>query len=103
MQTVEGSDDGDDNGNDEDSSSGPADHVEEEHDSEGMEQDKGKDLIGEKSPLLLDRTMECFVCGKLFPRGPIDLARHQNGTALLILPRAIFGICTTFDLIFYVT
>lgn len=26
-----------------------------------------------------DRTMECFICGKLFPRGPIDLARHANG------------------------
>lgn len=26
-----------------------------------------------------ERTMECVVCGKLFPRGPIDLARHQTG------------------------
>lgn len=26
-----------------------------------------------------DRTMECMVCGKLFPRGPIDLARHATG------------------------
>ena len=26
-----------------------------------------------------ERTMECMVCGKLFPRGPIDLARHQTG------------------------
>lgn len=26
-----------------------------------------------------DKTMECFICGKLFPRGPIDLARHANG------------------------
>ena len=27
-----------------------------------------------------ERTMECVVCGKLFPRGPIDLARHQTGS-----------------------
>lgn len=26
-----------------------------------------------------ERTMECMVCGKLFPRGPIDLARHATG------------------------
>lgn len=26
-----------------------------------------------------EKTMECVVCGKLFPRGPIDLARHQTG------------------------
>jgi hypothetical protein len=26
-----------------------------------------------------EKTMECMVCGKLFPRGPIDLARHQTG------------------------
>lgn len=26
-----------------------------------------------------DKTSECMVCGKLFPRGPIDLARHQTG------------------------
>lgn len=26
-----------------------------------------------------DRTMECMICGKLFPRGPIDLARHATG------------------------
>lgn len=29
-----------------------------------------------------ERTMECMVCGKLFPRGPIDLARHATGTFL---------------------
>lgn len=26
-----------------------------------------------------DKAMECMVCGKLFPRGAIDLARHQTG------------------------
>lgn len=25
------------------------------------------------------KTMECMVCGKLFPRGPIDLQRHATG------------------------
>lgn len=25
------------------------------------------------------KTMECMVCGKLFPRGPIDLHRHATG------------------------
>ena len=29
----------------------------------------------------IDRTMECLICGKLFPRGPIDLARHQTGNS----------------------
>lgn len=28
---------------------------------------------------LEDKTLECMICGKLFPRGPIDLARHQQG------------------------
>ncbi len=26
-----------------------------------------------------DRTLECMICGKLFPRGPVDLARHAQG------------------------
>eukprot|EP01032_Pedospumella_encystans_P016357 gene16357-18665_t len=36
-----------------------------------------------------ERTMECVVCGKLFPRGPIDLARHQTAVTLkhLVHPR----------------
>lgn len=36
-----------------------------------------------------DKTSECMVCGKLFPRGPIDLARHQTAITLrhLIHPR----------------
>jgi len=29
-----------------------------------------------------DRTLECMVCGKLFPRGPIDLARHATAITL---------------------
>jgi hypothetical protein len=29
------------------------------------------------------KTMECMVCGKLFPRGPIDLHRHATGNLLL--------------------
>lgn len=29
-----------------------------------------------------DRTMECMVCGKLFPRGPVDLARHTTAVTL---------------------
>jgi DNA-directed RNA polymerase subunit RPC12/RpoP len=28
------------------------------------------------------RTMECMVCGKLFPRGPIDLHRHATAVTL---------------------
>ena len=31
-----------------------------------------------------ERTMECVVCGKLFPRGPIDLARHQTGILMTL-------------------
>lgn len=36
-----------------------------------------------------DKTSECMVCGKLFPRGPIDLARHQTAVTLrhLVHPR----------------
>jgi len=39
---------------------------------EAVEDEGADDDQGEK-------TMECVVCGKLFPRGPIDLARHQTG------------------------
>lgn len=28
------------------------------------------------------KTMECMICGKLFPRGPIDLQRHATGISL---------------------
>ena len=35
----------------------------------------------------MDRTLrpplECMVCGKLFPRGALDLARHQQALTLL--------------------
>lgn len=27
----------------------------------------------------VNRTLECMVCGKLFPRGPVDLQRHATG------------------------
>lgn len=30
-----------------------------------------------------DKTAECLVCGKLFPRGALDLARHQTAVTLL--------------------
>ncbi len=26
--------------------------------------------------------MECMICGKLFPRGPVDLARHSTAVTL---------------------
>ena len=29
-----------------------------------------------------DKTTECLVCGKLFPRGAVDLARHQSAVTL---------------------
>lgn len=29
------------------------------------------------------KTLECMICGKLFPRGPIDLARHSQGNKQL--------------------
>jgi hypothetical protein len=29
------------------------------------------------------KTMECMVCGKLFPRGPIDLQRHATGNSII--------------------
>jgi transcription elongation factor Elf1 len=29
------------------------------------------------------KTMECMVCGKLFPRGPIDLQRHATGNVII--------------------
>ena len=32
-----------------------------------------------------ERSVECMVCGKLFPRGPIDLARHATGNQENIL------------------
>lgn len=38
-----------------------------------------KDTEDEVEDDATERTMECVVCGKLFPRGPIDLARHQTG------------------------
>ena len=35
-----------------------------------------------KSQTLVDRTVDCPVCGKVFPRGALDLARHQNALTL---------------------
>lgn len=32
--------------------------------------------------VLIDRTVECLVCGKLFPRGELDLARHSAAVTL---------------------
>ena len=29
-----------------------------------------------------DKTVECLVCGKLFPRGELDLARHSVAVTL---------------------
>jgi hypothetical protein len=36
-----------------------------------------------------ERTMECMVCGKLFPRGPVDLARHQFGKVYSYVPLSV--------------
>lgn len=55
----------------------------------GLEDFDGILGMEEEEALLLDagmdgneavRTLECMVCGKLFPRGPIDLARHATGS-----------------------
>lgn len=32
--------------------------------------------------IILDKTVECLVCGKLFPRGELDLARHSVAVTL---------------------
>lgn len=32
--------------------------------------------------VFIDRTVECLVCGKLFPRGELDLARHSAAVTL---------------------
>lgn len=48
-----------------------------------------RDVNGDESSAKIDdllmqddsnRTLECMVCGKLFPRGPVDLQRHATGT-----------------------
>lgn len=40
------------------------------------------------------RTVECMICGKLFPRGPIDLHRHATGTRLYILYKYLVALCS---------
>jgi hypothetical protein len=40
---------------------------------------------------LEDRTLECMICGKLFPRGPVDLARHAQGLVLFLISSSLFN------------
>lgn len=51
--------------------------------SSAVTNDEAADAAGDEEEAC--RTMECMICGKLFPRGPIDLARHQTGTPLPLL------------------
>ena len=43
-----------------------------------MDKNKSMSVIKNSSP----RVLECIVCGKVFTRGPVDLARHQNSKTL---------------------
>lgn len=37
---------------------------------------------GDGAEVETPRTLECMICGKLFPRGPVDLARHTTAVTL---------------------
>lgn len=63
-------------------------HMEYEETDDGSQVDQfvhndnsADDLLEETDSLKRNdnRMMECMVCGKLFPRGPIDLHRHATG------------------------
>lgn len=52
-------------------------------------------MSGKKSTSLKERTAECMVCGKFFPRGMLDLARHTNAVTLkhLVSKRRTVNYC----------
>lgn len=56
----------------------------------GSNNGDGMDLLLDPSFVPLHKrndvkTMECMICGKLFPRGPIDLHRHATGILFFLL------------------
>lgn len=55
------------------------DHLDDDKNRDGDSESRNPHKSSDK------KTMECMICGKLFPRGPIDLHRHATGIVIILL------------------
>lgn len=67
------------------------DEDEEDEEEEDGDDDKGRATA--TAPKAADnKTVECLVCGKIFPRGVLDLQRHMNAITLQVGKIFIFSL-----------